>query len=105
MAGELRELSRFENVWCKLSGLTTEADHAKWTPADLRPYIDHVVDSFGFERVMFGGDWPVSIQAIQYPRWTEILDEVLAGVAEGNRAKFWRENAMRVYTRPTIQPK
>jgi L-fuconolactonase len=76
---ELRELSRMENVWCKLSGLATEADHAKWTAADLRPYIDHVIECFGFRRVMFGGDWPVSTQATTYPRWVETVDDVLRG--------------------------
>src|SRR5690606_33950776 len=77
--GELRELAAMKNVWCKLSGLATEADHAGWTPADLRPYLDHVVACFGFGRVMFGGDWPVSTQATDFPRWVATLDEALHG--------------------------
>ena len=51
------------NVWCKLSGLATEADHAKWTPAQLRPYLEHALACFGPDRLMFGGDWPVSTPA------------------------------------------
>jgi L-fuconolactonase len=76
---ELRELSKLENVWCKLSGLATEADHSTWASADLRPYMDHVVDCFGFQRVMFGGDWPVSTLATDYPRWVATVDEALRG--------------------------
>jgi L-fuconolactonase len=94
---ELRELSRMENVWCKLSGLVTEADHAKWTPADLRPYIDHVVDCFGFDRVMFGGDWPVSTQATEYPRWVETLDEALHGASASELRKIYVTNAEGFY--------
>src|SRR5688500_3511806 len=86
---ELRELSRMENVSCKLSGLVTEADHAKWTLADLRPYIDHVVDCFGFDRLMFGGDWPVSTQAAEYPRWVATLDDALRGCSPGELRKIY----------------
>jgi L-fuconolactonase len=94
---ELRELSRFENVSCKLSGLATEADHARWTPADLRPYIDHVVDCFGFERVMFGGDWPVSTQATDYPRWVATVDEALRGCTAAELNKLYVRNAEAFY--------
>lgn len=96
-ASQLRELARFPNVWCKISGVATEADHRNWSPQQIKPYIEVALDAFGFDRVMFGGDWPVSIQAIQYPKWVEILDETLAGVSEGNRSKFWRDNARRFY--------
>ena len=95
---QLRELAKLENVWCKLSGLATEADHAKWTTADLKPYIDHVMDCFGAGRVMFGGDWPVSTQATDYPRWVATVDEALRGcsvedlrqVYVGNAEEFYR---------------
>jgi L-fuconolactonase len=59
------------NVSCKLSGMVTEADWLTWTPADLRPYVDHVVDVFGADRLMFGSDWPVCLLAATY-------DEVVA---------------------------
>ena len=65
---ELSELARIPNVHCKLSGTVTEADHQAWTRDDLMPYIDHVVESFGFDRVMFGGDWPVVLNASPYVR-------------------------------------
>lgn len=94
---ELRELSKLENVWCKLSGLVTEADFAHWTPADLRPYLDHVVDCFGFDRVMFGGDWPVSTQASDYPRWVATLDDALRGCSAAELRKVYVGNAEEFY--------
>lgn len=94
---ELRELARMENVSCKLSGLATEADHAKWTPADLRPYLDQVLNCFGFDRVMFGGDWPVSTQATDYPRWVATLDDALKGCSPDGLHKIYVRNAEAFY--------
>ncbi|WP_438479019.1 amidohydrolase family protein [Oleiharenicola lentus] len=94
---EMRELARLPNVWCKLSGLVTEADHAKWTPADLQPYIDHVVACFGFERIIFGGDWPVSTQATDYPRWVNTLDAALTGASPDELKKLYVTNAEAFY--------
>jgi L-fuconolactonase len=94
---ELRELSRLENIWCKLSGLTTEADWAGWTPADLRPSLDHAIDCFGFDRVMFGSDWPVSSQATDYRRWVATLDEVLGGCSADELHRFYVRNAEAFY--------
>ena len=94
---EIRELAGMGNVSCKLSGLATEADHARWTPSDLRPYIDHVIECFGFDRVMFGGDWPVSTQATDYPRWVATLDEALQGCSPDELRKVYARNAERVY--------
>ena len=94
---ELRELSKLENVWCKVSGLVTEADHAKWKPADLKPYIDHVIECFGFDRVMFGGDWPVSTQATDYPRWVATLDEALRGCSPDELQRLYVRNAEDFY--------
>jgi predicted TIM-barrel fold metal-dependent hydrolase len=87
-------------ISCKLSGLVTEADHERWTGADLRPYIEVVVDAFGVHRVMFGSDWPVCTLAATYGQVAAALDEelgrILAGDAAAERAIF-RENALRVY--------
>lgn len=94
---ELRELAQLENVWCKLSGLATEADFATWTAADLRPYIDHVMECFGFDRVMFGGDWPVSTQATDYPRWVATVDEALRGCSKEVLRKIYVGNAEAFY--------
>lgn len=86
---ELRELSKLQNLWCKLSGLATAADHERWTPAHLRPYLDHVIACFGFDRVMFGSDWPVSTLATDFPRWVATLDEALRGCSAAELRKVW----------------
>lgn len=97
---ELRQLAAFPNVWCKMSGLVTEADHKNWTPADLRPYIEHVVDCFGFDRIIYGGDWPVAFQAAEYPRWVSTLDEALAGASERELRALYHDNAIAFYRLP-----
>lgn len=99
-ASELRELARFPNVWCKVSGLATEADHENWTREDLRPYIEHVVECFGFDRVVFGGDWPVAVQATTYPRWVDTLAWAVAGCSDAERRALFRDNAIRFYRLP-----
>jgi L-fuconolactonase len=96
-AEEMRELARRPNVVCKISGVATEADHRNWTDDQLKRYVSTAIDAFGFDRVMFGGDWPVSTLAITYRRWTEILDDLLAGASDEERRKFWRDNAVRFY--------
>jgi L-fuconolactonase len=94
---EMRELASMPNVWCKLSGLATEADHANWTAADLRPYIEHVINCFGFDRVVFGGDWPVSTQATDYPRWVATVDDSLKGASADELQRLYVRNAEAFY--------
>lgn len=93
----LRELAQFPNVVCKLSGVTTEADHDNWTREQLRPYIDHVIDCFGFDRLMYGGDWPVSELAGTYRSWLEVLDWATAGASPDERRKLFHDNGIRYY--------
>ena len=97
---EIKQLAGLPNVWCKVSGLVTEADHKHWTPADLRPYIDHVIESFGFDRVIYGGDWPVAFQATKYPRWVSTLEDAVAGASEHEVRALFRDNAIRFYRLP-----
>ena len=94
---QMRELSRRPNVVVKLSGVITEADHAAWKEADVVPYVAHVIETFGFDRVMYGSDWTVSELTHRYPRWVEILDRTVAGASEAERRKLYRETASRVY--------
>lgn len=94
---ELAELAGFENVTCKLSGLANEADNETWTASDLQPYIDHVIECFGFDRVMFGGDWPVATLATDYPRWVETLEQAVAGCSDTELRKLFVENAKAFY--------
>jgi|UniRef100_UPI00404A2632 L-fuconolactonase len=93
----LREFAALPNVWCKMSGLVTEADFQKWTPVDLKPYIDHVVECFGFDRIIFGGDWPVASQATDYPRWVNTLDAALSGCSPDELHKVYVRNAEKFY--------
>jgi len=93
----IRELSQLPNVMCKLSGVTTEADHENWTREQLRPYIDHVIDSFGFNRIMYGGDWPVSELAGKYTDWIGVLDWATAGCTPEEKRKLFRDNGIRAY--------
>ena len=94
---EIRELASHPNVLCKLSGMVTEAAFQTWTPDDLKPYVDHVIESFGEDRIVFGGDWPVAYQSSTYPRWVQTLDQLTAGLSAGARRKLWAENAARFY--------
>ena len=94
---QIKQLSRLPNVWCKVSGLVTEADMQNWTREDLKPYIDHVMDCFGFEKTMFGGDWPVAFQATEYPRWVDTLDWALAGASSNELKAIFHDNAEQFY--------
>jgi L-fuconolactonase len=94
---QLKELGKRERVYCKLSSLTTEADHANWRREEIRPFIDAAVAAFGFDRLVFGGDWPVSTQAITIPGWVELIEWALAGTSEEDFRKLYRDNAIRFY--------
>ncbi|MGW0810152.1 amidohydrolase family protein [Nonomuraea sp. NPDC002799] len=95
--GRIRELAAHPNVYCKLSGMVTEADWAAWRVADLRPYAETVLEAFGPERVMFGSDWPVCLLAAGYERVAESVDELCAGLSEGERADVLAGTARRAY--------
>jgi L-fuconolactonase len=96
-AGELRAIAACPNVWCKISGVVTEADHAAWTEAQAAPYIAHAIDCFGFDRVMFGGDWPVSELATRYSRWVALVDAVTSKASPAERRKLFHDNAVAFY--------
>ena len=73
----------------------SEADHENWTPEDLKPYIDHVIETFGFDRVMYGGDWPVSTLATEYPMWVWTLDQALSPASAPRKAVVARSSKVR----------
>jgi L-fuconolactonase len=100
---DLRRLAELPNVQCKISGLATAADHARWSPDDLAPYVEHAIDVFGPNRVMFGSDWPVVLQASSYARWVAALDELTADLPLELRARLWADNARHFYRLPAIK--
>jgi L-fuconolactonase len=94
---QIKELARYPNVVCKVSGVITEADHQKWTVDQVKPYVAHVIESFGFDRVMFGSDWTVSELSHAYPEWVDIVDDVVSGASDHELRKLYRETAIRTY--------
>ena len=93
----ITEIARFPNVSCKVSGVVAYADHATWTKEDLRPFVDHVIASFGWERVLFGSDWPVCTLSASYRQWVEALQTITQAAGEANQRKLFYDNAVRVY--------
>lgn len=96
-ASDIRALAAFENVTCKLSGLVTEADWAKWTVQDLRPYVDVVLEAFGPARLMFGSDWPVCLLAGEYQDVLTAAEELTASLSVAEQARIFGDTAAEVY--------
>lgn len=94
---QIAELARMPNVVCKVSGVITEADHRHWTAEQVKPYVAHVIERFGFDRVMFGSDWTVSELTHPYPKWVEIVDEVVKGASETELRRLYRDTAIATY--------
>lgn len=94
---QIAEMARLPNVVCKLSGLIVEAEHDAWKPAQLRPYIDRVIESFGPDRILYGGNWPVEKLAGDYLQWLTTLEAETAHFSVEERRKLFRDNAKRVY--------
>lgn len=94
----IAQLARHPSLYCKLSGMITEADHQSWTADDLRPYIDHVVQCFGFDRIMFGSDWPICLCAGSYSQVIDALRQVLSSrLNHKTEAKLFGGNAIQFY--------
>ncbi|MBW8864306.1 MAG: amidohydrolase family protein, partial [Verrucomicrobia bacterium] len=96
-ATDLKIIATLPNVVCKISGLTTEADWQRWQPADLEFYITHAIECFGYDRIMFGGDWPVATLATDYRRWVETLLPLVSAGGISGMASFFKGNAERIY--------
>jgi len=94
---QMKELAALPNVVCKISGVSTEADHRNWTREQLKPYIAHAIDSFGFDRSMYGGDWHVMELAGTYPQWIEVVDWVIQGASPDEKRKLYRDTAIQTY--------
>jgi len=102
-AAQMREIAQNKNVFCKVSGLVTEADWNHWKPDDFKPYLDVVFDAFGAERVMFGSDWPVCLLAGTYHRVKQLIEDYVKGFSPSDKEKIFGGNAARFYGLQTAQ--
>jgi L-fuconolactonase len=96
-AARMRELAKRENVWCKVSGMVTEANWSSWNAETLRPYLDVVVEAFGVGRLMVGSDWPVCLVACEYGRWFDLLRDYFAEFSDPERDAVFGGTAVEVY--------
>jgi L-fuconolactonase len=96
-ATEFRAAAANPNIWCKLSGMITEADHASWTPDDLAPYIEVALDAFGHDRLMYGSDWPVCTLAGSYAQVIGALRTVLGSIDDATEARLFGGSAAEFY--------
>ena len=94
---QIHELARRPNVYCKLSGLATEADHQDWTEDQLQPYMDTVLGAFSPRRLMFGSDWPVCLLAVPYTRWANIVQNFAVRLSMAEQKRVWAETAIEAY--------
>ncbi|MGC9261440.1 MAG: amidohydrolase family protein [Phycisphaerae bacterium] len=93
----IKDLARRENVYCKISGVVTESDHAHWAAADIIPYFNVVLDAFGPRRLMFGSDWPVCLLASGYGRWVQTIRDFIAPLSVTQRDQIMGGTAMEAY--------
>lgn len=96
-ATDLKALAALPNVVCKISGLTTEADWKTWQSADLKLYFEQALECFGFDRILFGSDWPVATLATSYRRWLETVRTFVSRAPAADRAGLFQTNAERIY--------
>lgn len=94
---DLAAVSRYPNVACKISGLVTRADHRGWRAHDIRPAVEYAIECFGWDRVMFGSDWPVCTLASSLKMWLDTLAEITSNCDEESRRKLFYDNAARIY--------
>jgi L-fuconolactonase len=93
----IRQLAERENVVCKVSGLTTEADWQSWTESQLSVYLETVLEAFGPRRLMFGSDWPVCLLATTYASWYELVQRQFAGLSADEQSRIFGQTAVDVY--------
>jgi predicted TIM-barrel fold metal-dependent hydrolase len=90
------EIARLSNVSCKISGLVAYADPQRWTVEDLRPFVERAIASFGWDRVLFGSDWPVCTPSASYQQWVGALRAITQEAGEVNQRKSFNDNDVRV---------
>jgi L-fuconolactonase len=96
-ADHFREIAKRPNVFCKLSGMVTEADHKNWRKEDLAPYMDVALEAFGPHRLMFGSDWPVCLVATTYENWANLVKERISSLSQAEQDAILGGVAQRAY--------
>ena len=92
-----RAAAKYPNIYCKLSGMVTEADWNDWKPADLRPYVDAAMEAFGPDRLMYGSDWPVCELAGSYQQVHDALVDLLGTISDAERDAIFGGTAAKFY--------
>ncbi|HAH23128.1 MAG TPA: amidohydrolase [Prolixibacteraceae bacterium] len=93
----IQELAKRNNVNCKLSGMVTEADYEHWTPEQLLPYFEVILEAFGPDRLLFGSDWPVCLVATNYKSWADLVRMNVSSLSVSEQTKIMGGNARRIY--------
>ncbi len=94
---ELQQIAMHENVFCKFSGLVTEADWQNWKASDFKPYLETALEAFGPKRIMYGSDWPVCQVAAAYEQQLEIIKQFIDPLSPSEKKAIMGENAVRYY--------
>jgi L-fuconolactonase len=93
----IRNIAQYPNVYCKVSGMITEADWYNWVLSDFKPYLDVIFEAFGPKRVMFGSDWPVCNVAGGYQQMLSVVKNYTSTLTADEQAGFWGQNAVEFY--------
>ncbi len=96
-AALIQEVAKQENVYCKVSGMITEADFNTWTSEQIHPYLNVVLEAFGADRIMFGSDWPVCLVAGNYGQVKQLITDFIADLSLAEQANIMGLNAMKFY--------
>ncbi|MBV5281894.1 MAG: amidohydrolase family protein [Paludibacter sp.] len=94
---DIAALGKLPNVYCKLSGMVTEADWNTWKPENIRPYLDVIMEAFGPERILIGSDWPVCLVAGKYSEVMQVVIDYISTFTEKEQALMLGENAAKAY--------
>lgn len=94
---DIRKLAELPNVACKISGVLAYCAPDQTTADAVRPYVEHCIESFGWDRVVWGSDWPVCTVTSDLPEWIDITRQLVVGEDETNQRKLFHENAERIY--------
>ena len=94
---DIEAIAEYENVYCKISGMVTEADWKQWKKSDISPYLEVVIKAFGTNRVMYGSDWPVCLVAASYEKVVETVQDHFASYSPNEQELFFGGNAIKFY--------